>query len=81
MHETLRKRISYSCGGFTCSAGLEVDDESPIRNDVVLTLLAQRCTIIRRIYSIIVAQFCAQGNRKTKVKRRPDVYAVKPSLT
>ena len=75
MNESLGKKISYIATDLICSAGLEVDDESPGRNDIVLALLAQRCAIVRRIYSVVVTQLRPQRNRKKKVKRRPDIHA------
>ncbi len=74
MNESLGKKISYIATDLICSAGLEVDDESPSWNDIVLALLAQRCAIIRPIYSVIVTQLRPQRNREKKVKRRPDIH-------
>ena len=54
---------------------LEVDDESPSWNDIVLPLLPQRGTIVRRIDSVIVAQLRPYRNGKKQVKRRADIHA------
>ena len=52
---------------------LEVDDESPSRNYILLTLLAQEGAVICRVQGIIVTQFCPQRDRKEKAKRCPVV--------